>query len=124
MGVAEAHAEQAALGERVERADDVVAGAVAALPVVPRIEEHHTVGTIAGAEHSDEAAHESGYEQCRDSPPTHPAHPEHRENTHEADGRGAQIGLGSVHKSYGQDDEQKRADHSGAKINRPALVVH
>ena len=119
MGIAEPHAEDTALGQRVVGADDVVAGAVAALPVVPRIHEHEAVGTVAGAEDGHETAEHGHAQTGEDDPARYPAHPHDGENAHEADGRSTQIGLGAVHERDGGDDEDERAHHGGPALHEP-----
>ncbi len=123
MGIAEAHAEQAALRKGVIGADDVVAGTVAPLPVVPRVQEHEAPGAVAGAEDGDETADHAhgehgGDDLARDAP-----HPHDGDDTHSADDRGAQVGLGAVHDGDGHDEEDEHPHHGGAEFHHTAAVV-
>ena len=75
MGVADAHTEQPAFSDGVVRAYDVVPRAIAVLAVVPRVEVHHAVSTIAHAENGDEhdndpATHKAIINRV-DTPPIH-----------------------------------------------------
>ena len=96
MSVAEANTEDAAFGKRKIRMHDVVAAAVTALAIVPRVEEGPAVGAVARAEHGNKAENEDESENDSKNADRKLAVPQHRKYRHDADHRGAQVGLSFV----------------------------
>ncbi len=105
MRVAQAHAEQAAAGDGVERMDELIPLAEPPLAVVPRVQKHHEtrhpirLGHDAHDAHRHHQTRHDGHGARRHLPQPHD-----REDAHDADHRRAEVGL------LGQDEQDRRKD--------------